>query len=133
MPTNPQLVDVDLDALAPAAKRVKLDGKVWKLPGDMPLSLFLHLQAYEQRIEAGVDETVLLEEMAGNLLELLQVHQPQLKALPKIGLQTLVKALPAVYSGAAVGEQKPNRAARRTTTKTRSGSQKTTRARATSR
>ncbi len=126
-----KLVDVDLDALAPRPKTVKLDGKVWKLPGDMPLPLFFQLQAYEQRIEEGVTESVLLAEMSDALLSLLKVHQPQLKELPGIGLQTLVAALPAIYSGgAAVGEATPNRETRRQRTRTASGSTRAKAARA---
>lgn len=97
------LVDVDLDALAPAAKKVRLGGKVWKLPGDMPMPLFLRIQAYEQRVAAGVDETVLLDELHSELLGLFQVYQPTLKALPEIGVLTLLQALGAIYGG-AVGE-----------------------------
>jgi hypothetical protein len=95
------LVDVDLDALAPAAKRVRLGGKVYRLPGDMPMPLFLRIQNYEQRAEKGEDETVMLAELQGELLTLFQVHQPTLKALPDIGVLVLLASLGAIYGGAA--------------------------------
>lgn len=91
------LVDVDLDALAPTAKRVRLAGKLWMLPGDMPMPLFLRIQGYEQRVEKGEDETVLLGELQDELLALFQRHQPALKELPEIGVLTLLQALGAIY------------------------------------
>jgi hypothetical protein len=106
------LGDVDLDALAPKPKNVKLGGKWWKLPGDMPMGLFMRIQAFEQRVEQGEDETTLLSELHDELLGLFQVHTPTLKALPEIGVLVLLGALGAIY-GAGAGEAPPNRATRR--------------------
>lgn len=115
------LVDVDLDALAPRPTTIRLAGKVWKLPGDMPMDLYFRLQSFDQQIQAGADETGLLGSLRDELLELLQVHQPNLKSLPAgIGLKTLIGALPAIYSGGAEGEGTPNRATRRSKRKTTS-------------
>ena len=102
-----ELVDVDLDALAPAPKRTRLGGKVYRLPGDMPLELFFRIQAFEQRVNAGEDETALLSELRDELLALFQVHQPQMKALPPIGVLTLMASLGAIYSGGSRGEAPP--------------------------
>lgn len=116
-----QLVDVDLDALAPSPKKMRLGGKVWKLPGDMPMELYFRLQSFDEQIKAGADETGLLASLRDELLELMQVHQPTLKELPAgIGLRTLIGALPAIYSGATEGEGTPNRATRRSKKKTTS-------------
>lgn len=124
-------VDVDLDALAPAPKRVRLAGKVWLLPGDMPMPLFMRTQGYEARVAAGEDEASMLLELQGEILELFQVHQPKLTGLPQIGLVQLLKALGQIYGGVPPGEvTPPNRAARRARTRTPS-STRPTRARAT--
>jgi hypothetical protein len=98
----PDLVDVDLDALAQPPKRVKLAGKVWKLPGDMPLELFFKVQSFEHRVDAGEAETAVLQEIHDELLALFQVHQPGLKALPAMGVLDLAQALPRIYAGGAV-------------------------------
>ena len=127
------LVDVDLDALAPTPKKVKLGGKVYKLPGDMPMGLFFRIQAFEQRTAAGEAETVLLAELRDELLGLFQAHQPNLKELPEMGVLALLASLGTIYGG-AVGEAPPNRETRRQ--KKRTPSPKATargRARATSR
>lgn len=100
------LVDVDLDALAPRPKRVKLAGKSWQLPGDMPMGLFMRIQSYEQRAEKGEDEASMLAELSDELLALFQVHQPTLKVLPEIGVLVLLRSLGAIYGG-AVGEAPP--------------------------
>lgn len=93
------LVDVDLDALAPRPKRVRLGGKVHRLPGDMPMGLFMRIQAFGQRVAAGDDETAMLAELSDELLELFQVHQPQMKTLPPMGITQLLQALGAIYGG----------------------------------
>lgn len=106
--------DVDLDALAPKPRRAKLGGKWHLVPGDMPMPLFLRIQSFEGRSEAGEDETSLLAELHDEILALFQVHQPTMKKLPDIGVQTLLGTLGAIYGGgAAVGEPTPNRATRR--------------------
>lgn len=93
------LVDVDLDALAPPTKRVQLGDKVYKLPGDMPLELFMRIQAFTQRVEKGEDEVTLLVELQEEVLGLFQVHQPTMKKLPAMGVLQLLGTLGAVYSG----------------------------------
>jgi hypothetical protein len=117
------LCDVDLDALAPAPKRVRLGGKIYKLPGDMPMDLYIRIQSYGQRLEAGADETSMMQQLADDLLTLFQVHQAALKALPSIGVVGLVQALPAIYGRGGLGElappvAAPNRATRRAKTRT---------------
>jgi len=124
------LVDVDLDALAPAAKRTRLAGKIYKLPGDMPFPLFLRIQNYEARVEKGEDETTLLSELHDELLALFQVHQPTLKKLPEIGVLTLLQSLGAIYGGGAAvaPDPTPNRAARRQKKRTPSSTARPSRA-----
>lgn len=117
-------VDVDLDALAPTPKRVRLGGKVWQLPGDMPMPLFMRTQGYEARVAAGEDEGQLLIELQAEILALFQVHQPKLTELPEIGLVQLLTALGQIYG--QLGEATPpNRAARRASTRTTSRAPRT--------
>lgn len=131
------LIDADLDALAPPLKRVRLAGKIWKLPGDMPMPLMLRIQNYGPRTEAGEDEVVLLAELQDELLALFKVHQPQLKELPEIGVLTLLQSLGAIYGGAVGESPTPNRATRRSSRpakrKTPSSSAPSSKGRATSR
>lgn len=112
------LSGVDLDALAPVPKNVKLGGRWHKLPGDMPLGLFLRIQAYEQRVDSGEDEAALLGEMSDELLTLFQVHQPKMTKLPEIGVLGLLGSLGAIYGGTAGEPPAPNRQARRQRKKT---------------
>lgn len=109
----PDLVDIDLDALAAPPKRAKLGGKVYKLPGDMPLELFFRVQSFEQRVENGENEVTVLSEIRDELLGLFQVYQPTMKKLPPMGVLELAQALPRIYAGGAVGEPPPNRETRR--------------------
>lgn len=105
------LAEIDLDALAPKPKRVKLGGKWYRLPGDMPMGLFVRVQGYEQRIDAGEDEAGLLTELQSELLALFQVNQPTMKKLPEIGVLSLMGALGAIYaSGEAAPAAPANRA-----------------------
>lgn len=127
------LVDVDLDALATPPKRVKLGGKTWKLPGDMPMDLFFKVQAYEQRLDAGEDQFAVLAEIKDELLALFQVHQPTTKALPSMGVLELAQALPRIYASGMAGEPPENRATRRSKKRTPSPPATAARRRATSR
>jgi hypothetical protein len=126
-------VDVDLDALAPKVKRTLLGGKVYRLPGDMPMPLFFEIQAFESRTAAGEDESVLLGELRDKLLTLFQVHQPTMKTLPPMGVNQLLKSMGAIYGSAEGEPPAPNRATRRQKTKTPSSAPRTRRAAATSR
>jgi hypothetical protein len=100
------LADVDLDALVPRIKTAKLNGKLYRLPYDMPMPLFMKLQGFENRAEKGEDEIVMLAEVQAELLALFQVHQPTMKTLPPMGVQQLLLSLGAIYGG-AVGEAPP--------------------------
>jgi hypothetical protein len=100
------LADVDLDALVPRTKTAKLNGKLYKLPYDMPMELFMRLQDYEGRAAKGEDELVMLAEVQDELLKLFQVHSPTMKTLPPMGVQQLLLSLGAIYGG-AVGEAPP--------------------------
>src|ERR1700745_540521 len=92
-------IDVDLDALAPKPLRVRLAGDVYKLPGDLKVPLMLKLKSAEGRPFDGD----YVGGLYGDVLGLFQVHQPELEDIP-IGLQQLVRAIPALYLQAAVDD-----------------------------
>lgn len=114
----PTPIDIDLDALAPPNKRVKLAGKVWQLPGDMPMELFIRTQGYEARVSAGEDEAQMLVELKDEILALFKVNHPELKELPQIGLVQLLRSLGQIYGGQTGEAPAANRATRRARTRT---------------
>lgn len=85
----------DLDALAPDPKPVKLAGREWLLPADIPIPLMLKVEQLAG--EEITDE--LVRGLYTDVLELFQVHQPELSELP-ISLRQLLAAIPVVYYGA---------------------------------
>lgn len=117
-------VDFDLDALAPTPKQVRIGGVIYALPGDMPLELFIKVNAFDQRLKAGEDEGQVVEELYDEVLALFQEHQPDMDSLPRgVGLTGLLGLVVGTYSGqgqdddAAGAEGKPP--AGRGSTKTR--------------
>lgn len=83
---------VDLDLLF-GTRQVKLGGKVWKLPADIPVPLML-------KIKHLADQTVddaLIQEFYDDALGLFRMHHPDLESLP-IGVTQLLALIPAVYN-----------------------------------
>lgn len=116
-------VDVDLDALAPVPKRVRLAGKVWKLPGDLPMELLMQLEQFEARSnKPEADEYALLRDLQDVILGLFQVHQPTLRKLPTMGLFGLLRLIREVYGTDQLGEATPPRPAGGRSQKPRSSS-----------
>jgi hypothetical protein len=94
----------DLDVLAGPDRKVKLAGKMYVLPGDIPVELFLRIAGYEKRLDEGTDEAELILELNDAVLELFNVVPLQrktaaVKSLP-IGLRQLVQAVGVIYRGA---------------------------------
>lgn len=89
---------IDLDALLGEPIPVKLGGREWLLPADIPVPLVLKIEQL-----AGQDVTDdLVRGLYQDLLELFQVHQPDIESLPITATQALT-AIPAIYYGATVG------------------------------
>jgi len=89
---------VDLDKLVGAPRVVKLGGAQYKLPNDCPAELYLLLLRVAQ---AGEDEqeTELVETLMDAMLELFQVHQPDMQQLPAaMSIKLLVTLVGHVYS-----------------------------------
>lgn len=90
-------VDLDLDALAPEPKTVRLWGKVWLLPADLLLSTVVRLTRFAESGDAEASGSELPAEMAELLLELFRVHQPNLEKLPPLSLKQAWKLLDDLY------------------------------------
>lgn len=122
---------IDLDKLVPPSKRVRLDGKTWTLPAEIPVPLYLQMKAAQQRLAENPDaERDIVQETHDECLALFRIHHPQLETLP-VGLVQLFKIIPTIYPemGGAPEEEEadPNptgRTGKSTTTRrtTRSGS-----------
>ena len=88
---------IDLDALAPEPKRVKLAGKEYLLPGDVPVADMLAFEALAQRAEEEqIDDTEAGRMLYDAVLAIFRVHHPDLERLP-MGMDQLVGFVPAVY------------------------------------
>jgi hypothetical protein len=114
----PSVTIVDLDAALAEPKQVKLGGKVWKLPAQVPVPLYLRAKQRAKELaedpDADVDQ---LEEVHREVLALFQVYQPDLEAVP-CGIFQLFGLIERVYGG---GQQEPGEAKR---TAARTGSKK---------
>lgn len=68
----------DLDAVVSDPKQVKLGGKKYQLPGDIPAEDYIGFLRLEERFkEADNDQSIrILEEIHGKCLALFRVHHP---------------------------------------------------------
>ena len=82
---------VDFDAIREQPVEVKLDGKWYKLPSDIPIELYAEIQGRDE----GDDADIVLA-LRDQVLALLQIHQPKLKALP-CGVKEVFEIIPTVY------------------------------------
>jgi len=99
-------VALALDALAPEPKTVRLAGRTWLLPADIPLSTVVRITRFAAAGEAEVDDTRLPGELVDLLLELFRVHQPDLETLPALTLKQALTLLDELYQlGLQVEEQ----------------------------
>ena len=92
----------DLDVLLPQPIKVRLDGKVWTVPGDLPAPTYLRLRQLAAEGDVDDDEEAQLAVMAelyDMLLDLFRVHQPDLVELP-MGVAQLVRAVGVIYGDA---------------------------------
>lgn len=80
----------DLDIVLGAPKKVRLDGKLYTLPAQIPVPLYLKLKAQRD------DDTDLLESLHEEVLALFQIHQPEMTVVP-CGMGQLFDIIPLVY------------------------------------
>lgn len=97
----------DLDALVPSDKKVSLGGRLYTVPGDIPMEVFVRVN------KAGLledeDEAAAIQEMVGALVDLFSwnaIGKPSEddtrasveKTLRRLGVGTISKMLHAIYS-----------------------------------
>jgi hypothetical protein len=91
-----EITDLDASGVIHAAKKVRLHGEVYTLPGDIPAPLFVQLMAFAEN--PGLEDAAALYR---EILALFRVHQPELETIP-LGLNELTHAVGFIYNGAAV-------------------------------
>lgn len=91
---------IDLDAILPEDKKVKLGGKVYTLPPDLPAEVFLKMTSLA---ESGASESEITAAMYDELLELFRYKEPDLEKLP-ISLSQIVNAVGLIYSTASADD-----------------------------
>lgn len=98
---------IDLDEVVGDDKRVRLGGKVYVLPPDLPVSLFLWINKVNQD---GSTEVEMVERLYDEIVALFRYKDPKLKELP-LSMPQLVSALGKIYGSddEAADERPPRR------------------------
>ncbi len=91
---------IDLDEALPPDITVKLGGKSYRLPGDIPTPLFLRIQQATGSL--GTDDDGITA-LADAILDLFRTRDPSLTELP-LGLTQMVTLFSTVYGVQAEGE-----------------------------
>lgn len=90
----------DLDALLGAPLQVKLGGQTYKLPPDCPAELYLSMLRIAQADDAST-QVADIERVHDGVLDLFQIHQPDMDGLPAaMSLQLMVELIGHVYNQA---------------------------------
>lgn len=84
---------IDLDAILGDDKQVRLAGKTYKLPPDIPVALYLKINKFSQEENPDMD---LIEMLYRELVKLFQYGDPKLQELP-IGVTQAVQAIQVIY------------------------------------
>src|SRR5579859_3001959 len=85
---------IDLDAALPPDKKVKLGGRVYTLPGDIPTELFLRIQ--QATATVGSDKEDGVQVLYDAILDLFRTRDKTVTALP-LGLAQMVTAFATIY------------------------------------
>lgn len=93
-----EIIDLDAAGVLAAPKRIRLHGRVYTLPGDIPAALYVRIQQIATDPEA-VTESSAAMALAEELLAAFRVYQPDLDRLP-LGVAEMVSLVGAVYRGA---------------------------------
>lgn len=123
MPTT-QITDLSVVLDEPKEVRLEKDGPVYKLPAQIPVPLMLKVQAKQEERERALAEgrdeegeaeleKRLFDDLHAQILELFQVHQPELEAVP-CTIKQLFLLIPAVYGDGIPEEERPTRPTSRT-------------------
>lgn len=92
-----QIIDLDAAGVVALPKVVRLRGTEYKLPGDVPATLYVRMTAAAIADDADELTTTYLHD---ELLAAFQAYQPELTSLP-IGLTEMVRVVNFVYGGGA--------------------------------
>jgi hypothetical protein len=129
--TDAQQFDVDLDALVAATKRVKLGGKVYDVPGDIPMDVYIKVNLAGQKEIDGAEEDA-LKLLIDALVDLVSWNAPDAyrqnvrdevgEAVRRFGVGAITSAIRVIYKdtdvpgGEPEGEPDPTPAPGTTTT-----------------
>ena len=120
---------IDLDIAAPPDRRVKLGGKVWKVPGDPPTGWLLAFRSLTAKFaDDNVDELDVVAQLRDAIVDLFLLRQDDEEAIcaavDTLGVPALVQVVNAIYSDAREPEA-PARPPRAAGTRSTSPSRKT--------
>lgn len=97
---------IDLDALVPAGKRIRLGGREYPIPGDMPLEVYLKI-AHASTKEHDNEHEALLE-LVDAVVSLLAWDSPEVSreavrgevepAIRRLGIRTITNLMNVVYA-----------------------------------
>jgi hypothetical protein len=111
-----QVEIIDLDAALPPDKQVKLGGNIYKLPGDLPVELYLRVQ----RASKTLGDESSIEDLRDAVIELFQSRDAKITKLPAdFGLGQLITLLVQVYMPPAEPDPTPRRAGTASSSKQR--------------
>lgn len=100
-----EIIDLDASGVIATPKTIRLHGRTYDLPGDIPATLYVKLQ---QVVRTGLGDgpgaRQIEEDLHNEALALFNVYQPDLDRLP-LGLNELVRAITYVYSTARTADQ----------------------------
>jgi hypothetical protein len=110
---------INVDEILGSDIEVELKGEVYVLPSDLPIELYL---ALTDPANADLDPRDLAGHLYDKILDLFRYRRPDLRTLP-IGLNDLVKLVPAIYNQAS-DDDAGDDGERPTTRRTRGGTSK---------
>ena len=95
-----QVVDLDLDAIAPPRRTVRLNGRVYELPGDMPIDTIVRAMQLQGQMESEDEDKSLaaINELLEIIYDLFRQCDPEFVPMP-LGLNAVMQILGLVLSG----------------------------------
>lgn len=88
----------DLNVFVGPPRKVKIGPKVYELPRDIAAEIYLEIIELQQRGDDLDDDDKLVRQLRDEILELFQVHQPDMTRLPAaVSIPLLVQMIGRVY------------------------------------
>lgn len=121
---------IDLDAAVPSSMGVRINGKVYEVPGDIPIPQFLEIERLTRALDSPEEGEGgrTLEQLYEVVLDLFREKDPDIEDLP-IGPHRLGALVVQLYSGAADADAGDEGDGDRPTRPRRSGTRSTSKAR----